>query len=78
MMTKFLIAAASISFLTTAAIAQSGTNTASSAAVANQVAPAQSAEKKICKRLDRTGSRMTEKVCLTKEDWEKVRQEVAG
>ena len=37
-------------------------------------APA-SAEKKICKRLATSGTRMAERVCLTKQQWEKVEQE---
>jgi Spy/CpxP family protein refolding chaperone len=30
------------------------------------------AEKKICKRLATSGTRMAERVCLTKEQWKKV------
>ena len=37
-------------------------------------APA-SAEKKICKRLATSGTRMAERVCLTKQQWEKVDEE---
>ena len=33
------------------------------------------AEKKICKRLATSGTRMAERVCLTKQQWEKVEQE---
>jgi len=33
------------------------------------------AEKKICKRLATSGTRMFERVCLTKQQWEKVEQE---
>lgn len=29
-------------------------------------------EKKICKRLATSGTRMAERVCLTKEEWKKV------
>lgn len=29
-------------------------------------------EKKVCRQLDATGTRKTEKVCLTKDDWKKV------
>lgn len=31
-----------------------------------------SSGKKICRRLNVTGSRMAERVCLTKEEWKKV------
>lgn len=33
-------------------------------------------EKKVCKRLKVSGSRMAEKVCLTKAQWEKVEAEI--
>jgi len=33
------------------------------------------AEKKICKRLATSGTRMFERVCLTKQQWEKVEEE---
>lgn len=33
------------------------------------------AEKKICKRLVTSGTRMFERVCLTKQQWEKVEEE---
>ena len=37
-------------------------------------APA-AAEKKVCKRLETSGTRMFQKVCLTKGEWDKVEQE---
>ena len=40
---------------------------------ADQAASGQSA-KKICKKLDTTGSRMGERVCLTKQQWKQVDQ----
>lgn len=33
------------------------------------------AEKKICKRLETSGTRMFERVCLTKQQWQKVEDE---
>ena len=33
-------------------------------------------EKKVCKRLETSGTRMAERVCLTKEQWQKVEEEV--
>jgi hypothetical protein len=58
-----------------AAHAPNGANATQAAAKpANSAAPA-SAEKKICKRPDTSGSRLTEKVCLTKEQWQKVEAE---
>jgi predicted transglutaminase-like cysteine proteinase len=43
----------------------------------NQVGTAASddgASKKVCRRLAGTGSRMTPRVCLTKEEWKQVEQ----
>lgn len=49
------------------------------AAAKTQDAPDQqslngSSDKKVCRRLKMTGSRMHEKVCLTKEEWKKVEE----
>jgi hypothetical protein len=41
---------------------------------ATTAAPAP-AEKKICKRLAVSGTRMADRVCLTKQEWEKVEEE---
>lgn len=38
---------------------------------ANSAAPA-AGEKKVCRKLVTSGTRMAEKVCLTKEEWKKV------
>jgi len=65
--------------------------TAAPPAVSNQVAPADSqvaigggtksdprtATKKICKELPSSFTRMTEKVCFTKEQWKQVEEEAA-
>jgi hypothetical protein len=32
------------------------------------------AEKKVCKRLETSGTRMAERVCLTKDEWKKVEE----
>ncbi len=32
------------------------------------------AEKKICKKLTVTGSRMAERICLTREEWKQVEE----
>ncbi|HVF38202.1 MAG TPA: hypothetical protein VNA29_09715 [Sphingomicrobium sp.] len=43
-----------------------------------QPAPAETktaqADKKVCKRLEVTGSRIAEKVCLTRDEWKKVEE----
>ncbi|MFL6763233.1 MAG: hypothetical protein ACJ8FB_11845 [Sphingomicrobium sp.] len=60
-------------------------------AISNQVAPADSqvavgggtqtdtraANKKICKELPSSFTRMTEKVCFTREQWKRVEEEAA-
>ena len=40
----------------------------------DQAAAASGQQKKICKRLEVTGSRMGERVCLTKEQWKQAEQ----
>ena len=50
---------------------QAGTASASAA----QAAKPSEAEKKICKRLETSGTRMADRVCLTKEQWQKVEQD---
>lgn len=46
-------------------------------ATAEQPAAAQAPvdEKKICKRLAVSGTRMADRVCLTKEEWKKVEED---
>ena len=43
-------------------------------AASTTAARAKPAEKKICKRLETSGTRMAERVCLTKEEWKKVEE----
>lgn len=38
----------------------------------DQPTAGQSAEKKVCKKLKVTGSRMSDRVCLTESEWKKV------
>jgi len=51
-----------------------------SAAPAGGGKPAQAAmeEKKICKQLDTTGSRLPRRACLSAEEWKRVEAEVSG
>jgi predicted transglutaminase-like cysteine proteinase len=57
-------------------VAASSDQQATLAAVGGKVtAPA--AEKKICKMLPSSSSRMTEKVCLTKQEWRQVDEETS-
>ena len=42
---------------------------------AGAVTVAETGEKKICKKLARSGTRMAEKTCLTKSEWKKVEAE---
>ena len=39
---------------------------------------AKPAEKKICRTIAATGSRMGERICLTKEQWKKVDEQTAS
>ena len=57
-----------------AAQTSSQAGTATTSASAAQTAKPE-AEKKICKRLAVSGTRMADRVCLTKTEWEKVEQE---
>lgn len=54
--------------------------TAETAAAQSEIksdkAKSDKAEKKECRRLAVSGTRMTERVCLSKEDWQKVDQNV--
>ena len=66
-------------FLTVAAAL---TLSAPVAAKSNQLAETKqstatkSSDKKICKKVAATGSRMGERVCLTKEEWKKVQEQM--
>ncbi|MCF2513550.1 hypothetical protein LVY65_00485 [Sphingomonas sp. G124] len=41
----------------------------------DQPTAGQSAEKKVCKKLKVTGSRMGDRVCLTASEWKKVEEQ---
>jgi len=55
------------------AVNEQASATATYQAPAETAAPA---EKKICKRLATSGTRMVKPTCLTKQQWEKVEEEV--
>ena len=57
------------------AAAQGSSQAGTAAATAAQSKPA---EKKICKRLATSGTRMAERVCLTKEEWKKVEEQMGS
>jgi hypothetical protein len=65
-----------VSVPATAQTSQTGT-AASSAAQATKLADNDQAsgEKKVCKRLETSGTRMAKRVCLTEEQWKKVEEE---
>ena len=70
------IVSLSAALLIAAPVAAQGTTQAGTASTsAAQVAKPVDAEKKVCKRLETSGTRMAERVCLTKQQWEKVEQE---
>ena len=69
-------------FLSSTAMAQDkklASNEQVASRVSNQAADETAAptpvEKKVCKRLATSGTRMAERVCLTKQQWEKVESE---
>ena len=47
-------------------------------AESKQAAAGKSSERKICRTIAATGSRMGHRVCLTKEQWKKVDEENAS
>jgi len=47
---------------------------AAAATAAAQGSKEAKGEKKVCKRLETSGTRMAERVCLTKEEWKKVEE----
>jgi hypothetical protein len=48
-----------------------------SQAQSNTVAEKKKAEKKVCRWVDRTGSHIAERYCLTAEEWRKVEEYLA-
>ena len=67
-------------FLTVAAAL---TLSAPLAAKSNQLgeskpAASKPSDKKVCKKIAATGSRMGDRVCLTKEEWKKVEEQAAS
>jgi len=61
-----------------AAPATAKTDNQEPAAVAgseSKQATADPAEKKVCKRLKMSGTRMADRVCLTADDWKKVEEQ---
>jgi hypothetical protein len=61
-----------ISVPATAQISQTGTAAQSTKVTDSDQA---SGGKKVCKRLPTSGTRLAERVCLTKEEWKKVEEE---
>lgn len=86
MRTQSLAASASLAFavlaagaLGIAATPAEARRSAQAEEVGNTAVPSPAADKKICRRLQITGSRMArDRVCLTRENWKKVDQEVQG
>lgn len=57
------------------ATAQNTTQAGAAASTAAQATKATADEKKICKRLAVSGTRMADRVCLTKDEWKKVEED---
>ena len=66
-------AAASLALTSAPALAGENKSSTTSAAAANTTAA--KGEKKICRRYERPGSHASDKVCLTKAQWEKLDRE---
>ena len=66
--------------LTSAPAFAQNSSQAATAATASAAQPSKAAaeEKKVCKRLETSGTRMAERVCLTKEEWKKVEQQMGN
>lgn len=64
--------------LTVSAPLAAKTETSTSQLAENKAGKAAEGEKKICKRLATSGTRMADRVCLTKEQWKKVDDETNG
>ena len=58
--------------MSTTALAETKSEAEPAQRAAEKAAPA---PKKVCKRIATTGSRMEERVCLTKEEWKQVEKE---
>jgi hypothetical protein len=67
-----LITVSCIAFLTAAAAPATAAQTP-----AQDKAAKANVEKKICKRLPSTGSRLPNKACLTAKEWKQVQDEVS-
>lgn len=70
-------ALAAVLVVSTPAFAQNSSQAATAAtASAAQPSKAATEEKKVCRRLETSGTRMAERVCLTKDEWKKVEQQM--
>ena len=70
-------ASAQASSTAMATIAQNSvaTDTGTASVIDSRSAPATAVEKKICKQLPSSYSRMTQRVCLTEKEWKQAEQE---
>lgn len=64
-----------MTFLSAALVAAVPATAKTQADQDQQATAGKSADKKICKKLTVTGSRMGERVCLTAEQWKKVEEQ---
>ena len=73
-MRKYLVSFSVASCMLFAAGTANAGDTAKTTVAATPAA-AKSDERKICRRMETSGSRMAERVCLTKSEWIKLEQE---
>lgn len=71
-MKTHLLSIAAAALLATSAAAPAAKTTQSEEAKAAQAAAADGGGKKICKRLQTSGTRLGERTCLSKQDWKKL------
>ena len=74
--TMFLALATAITFSAPLA-AKTGTTTKAELAE-SKAGKADEGDRKICKRLSTSGTRMADRVCLTKDQWKKVDEDANG
>ena len=70
-----ILTAAAASLALTSAPALADTKAAATPAAAAANTTATKAEKKVCRRYEKPGSHASEKVCLTKAQWEKLERQ---
>jgi Spy/CpxP family protein refolding chaperone len=72
---QLILTAAVASLALTSAPALAGQSKSSAAPAAAANTTATKAEKKVCRRYEKPGSHRSEKICLTRAQWDKIERE---